>query len=311
MLWEPNRQGHFYKANSLDQILRRVRQVLLWSFASGQLASDPTRELILHRPVQPVAEKLSWDELELLFQVPDRSTAVGLRDAVMFRLVAETELGVSGCLELRLGHESLLSLEQETRALLATYLERGRPVLATRPEEVALFLGRAGRPLGAQAVFVRIQDAAKRAGPRQLVGGTDSTQKLSGPLGPPGCGQAGGQAGILTVATKLKPMEQKVNVLRQDAHGIWRVSGTRVSLDSLVYAFWDGSSPEGIAEQFDSVPLGDIYLALGYYLTNRDEVDAYLQEQRRLDDEAREYWEKKQPAQGLRAKLLARQAASA
>ena len=115
----------------------------------------------------------------------------------------------------------------------------------------------------------------------------------------------------MTVATKLKAMEQKVNVLRQDAHGIWRVSGTRVSLDSLAYAFWDGSSPENIAEQFDSVPLGDIYLALGYYLTNRDEVDAYLQEQRRLDDEAREYWEKKQPARGLRAKLLARQAASA
>jgi len=55
--------------------------------------------------------------------------------------------------------------------LLATYLERGRPVLATRPEGVALFLGRAGRPSGAQAVFVRIQDAAKRAGLRRLVGG--------------------------------------------------------------------------------------------------------------------------------------------
>lgn len=106
-------------------------------------------------------------------------------------------------------------------------------------------------------------------------------------------------------------MDQKVDVLRQDAHGIWRVSGTRVSLDSLVYAFWDGSSPEAIAEQFDSVPLADVYLALGYYLRNREEVDAYLQEQRKLDDEAREYWEQKQEARGLRAKLLARQTASA
>lgn len=115
----------------------------------------------------------------------------------------------------------------------------------------------------------------------------------------------------MTATTKLTSMDQQVDVLYQDAHGIWRVSGTRVTLDSLVYAFWDGSSPETIAEQFDSVPLSDIYLALGYYLRNRDEVDAYLQEQRRLDDEAREYWEKQQPAQGLRAKLLARRAASA
>ncbi len=106
-------------------------------------------------------------------------------------------------------------------------------------------------------------------------------------------------------------MDQTVDVLRQDAHGIWRVSGTRVSLDSLVYAFWDGSSPETIAEQFDSVPLSDIYLALGYYLKNRVEVDAYLKEQRRLDDQAREHWEMQQSAAGLRAKLLARQAASA
>lgn len=171
LLWEPNEKGHFYKANSVDQILRRVRQVLRWGFTAGYLATDPTRELVLPRPVQPIAEKLSWKELRLLFKAPDRSTAIGLRDAVLFRLVAETELGVSGCLELRLGHELVLQLEQETGALLAAYLQRGRPVLATRPEEVALFLGRGGRPLGAQAIFVRIQDAAKQAGLRQLVGG--------------------------------------------------------------------------------------------------------------------------------------------
>ena len=155
----------------MDQILRPVSQLLRWAFTVGHLATDPTRELVLPRPVQPVAEKLSWRELRLLFKAPDRSTAVGLRDAALFRLVAETELGVSGCLELRLGHESVLQLEQETRDLLAAYLEKGRPVLARRPEEVALFLGRGGRPLGAQAIFVRIQDAAKQAGLRQLVGG--------------------------------------------------------------------------------------------------------------------------------------------
>lgn len=70
LLWEPNSQGHFYKANSLDQILRRVRQVLRWGFASGQLASDPTRELILPRPVQPITEKLSWESCNCSFRPP-------------------------------------------------------------------------------------------------------------------------------------------------------------------------------------------------------------------------------------------------
>ncbi|MFN8611626.1 MAG: hypothetical protein U0931_29040 [Vulcanimicrobiota bacterium] len=67
----------------MDQILRPVSQLLRWAFTVGHLATDPTRELVLPRPVQPVAEKLSWKELRLLFKAPDRSTAVGLRDAAL------------------------------------------------------------------------------------------------------------------------------------------------------------------------------------------------------------------------------------
>lgn len=100
-------------------------------------------------------------------------------------------------------------------------------------------------------------------------------------------------------------------VLSKDEFGVWRVSGTRVTLDSLVYSFWEGCSAETIADQFDAVPLADIYLALGYYLKNREEVDAYLQEQRKQADEIQAQWEQKFPSHGLRARLLARQAASA
>ena len=79
-------------------------------------------------------------------------------------------------------------------------------------------------------------------------------------------------------------------VLRKDEFGVWRVSGTRVTLDSLVYSFWEGCSAETIADQFDAVSLADIYLALGYYLKNREEVDAYLQEQRKQADEIQAQW---------------------
>jgi len=107
-------------------------------------------------------------------------------------------------------------------------------------------------------------------------------------------------------------MSQKLDgILQQNTHGIWRVSGTKVSLDSLIYSFLDGCSPEAIAQDFPIVPLADVYLVIGYYMKNSAEVDAYLQEQRRLDDESREYWEQKFPPQLTRAQLLARQAASA
>ena len=55
--------------------------------------------------------------------------------------------------------------------------------------------------------------------------------------------------------------------------------GTRVSLDSVVYRFLEGLSPETIqADCFPTLTLDQVYGAISYYLTNRAEIDRYLQE---------------------------------
>ena len=59
--------------------------------------------------------------------------------------------------------------------------------------------------------------------------------------------------------------------------GYW-LAGTRVSLDSVVYAFLDGLSPESIAESFDTLTLEEIYGALAFYLGHREEINAYLRQ---------------------------------
>jgi len=59
----------------------------------------------------------------------------------------------------------------------------------------------------------------------------------------------------------------------------YRVAETRVSLDSVVSAFLDGLSPETIAtECFPVLTLEQVYGAITYYLSHRDELDAYLQQ---------------------------------
>lgn len=59
--------------------------------------------------------------------------------------------------------------------------------------------------------------------------------------------------------------------------GYW-ISGSRVSLDSVVFAFNDGLSPETIAtECFPSLTLEEVYGAITYYLSHREAVDEYLQ----------------------------------
>ena len=53
------------------------------------------------------------------------------------------------------------------------------------------------------------------------------------------------------------------------------VAGTRVSLDSIVYAFLEGQTAEAIAQAFPVLTLEQVYGALTYYLAHREQVDAY------------------------------------
>ena len=63
--------------------------------------------------------------------------------------------------------------------------------------------------------------------------------------------------------------------------GVHYVQGTRISLDSIVYAFRDGSSPESIREDFEGLTLAQVYGAIAFYLDHQADVDAYLLERKR------------------------------
>ena len=54
------------------------------------------------------------------------------------------------------------------------------------------------------------------------------------------------------------------------------VEETRISLDSIVYAFQRGLSPESIVQSFPLLTLEQVYGAITFYLANRAEIDAYL-----------------------------------
>jgi uncharacterized protein (DUF433 family) len=73
--------------------------------------------------------------------------------------------------------------------------------------------------------------------------------------------------------------DSRVTYVERLPNGAWRVAGTRVSLDSIVHAYWDGRLPEAIAADFPSLTLEQIHGAIAYYLGYRQEIDAYLQEQ--------------------------------
>jgi uncharacterized protein (DUF433 family) len=94
--------------------------------------------------------------------------------------------------------------------------------------------------------------------------------------------------------------------LKMDDDGAIRVGGTRVTLDILLAEHQLGSTPEQIAAAYDTVPLPDVYAAIGYYLRHTAEIDAYLAQRRQAAEELRKKVEDGKDRHGLRERLLAR-----
>ena len=90
--------------------------------------------------------------------------------------------------------------------------------------------------------------------------------------------------------------------------GAVRIGRTRVSLDSVIYHFNNGATPEEIRDSFPTLDLADIYGTISYYLRHREEIDTFLAERRREAEELRREIEALCPPDGLRERLLARRA---
>ncbi len=95
----------------------------------------------------------------------------------------------------------------------------------------------------------------------------------------------------------------------EQRNGGYYVAGTRISLDSVVYAFNSGESPEQILENYPLLgSLARVYGAIAFYLDHRADIDKLLEESARefeantipLSEANPALWEKLQRA---RAKM--------
>ena len=68
--------------------------------------------------------------------------------------------------------------------------------------------------------------------------------------------------------------------LHQDESGTVRLTGSRVTIDTLVAAFKKGATAEQIQDSFTSLSLRQIYGAIAYYLDHLDDVEVYLKDRR-------------------------------
>jgi uncharacterized protein (DUF433 family) len=72
----------------------------------------------------------------------------------------------------------------------------------------------------------------------------------------------------------------------EERNGGYYIAGTRISLDSVVYSFERGSSPEAIQREFPLLRRPQIYGAIAFYLDHQSDIRRYLEEKERRIQEA-------------------------
>lgn len=94
--------------------------------------------------------------------------------------------------------------------------------------------------------------------------------------------------------------------LRATADGVVFVGESRVTLETVIAAFHGGAGPEEIVRRYPAVNTSDIYAVIGYYLSHRLEIDAYLADRERQSLQVQEENERRFNPQGVRDRLMQR-----
>ncbi len=82
----------------------------------------------------------------------------------------------------------------------------------------------------------------------------------------------------------------------EQREGVYWLAHKRVSLDSIVYDFLNGTSPEEIASHFPLATLEEVYGAIAFYLANREAIDRYLREGEKQFEELQKSLRERDPA---------------
>jgi uncharacterized protein (DUF433 family) len=78
-------------------------------------------------------------------------------------------------------------------------------------------------------------------------------------------------------------LESYFEFLAEDAI---RIAGTRVGIETVVYDYQEGASPEEIALRYPTLTLEQIHATITYYLAQPDRVGAYVQRVRQQQEAA-------------------------
>lgn len=173
-------------ASSVARAVAAVRSFHAFAVRDGEASDNPAARVAAPRQGRRLPKALSLDQVQALLDAPDRTTPVGLRDAVLLELLYGTGARVSEVVALDVDDvsaqvvdpdlglrlfgkgrkERIVPLGSYARTAIGDWLVRGRPMFiarAARPGPALLLNARGGR-LSRQSAFNALAAHAERAG---------------------------------------------------------------------------------------------------------------------------------------------------
>ena len=169
-----------YADTTVARKIAAVRSFLHFLEAEGVVQSDLTAHLEAPRIGKYLPHSLPEDDVEFLLAMPSTENPAGIRDRAMLRLLWATGMRVSEMIGLDLEHvdmstytvrclgkgkkERQIFFDVKAHGALEQYLEDGRPSVARRNTERALFLNHHGERLTRQGFWLILKSYARQAG---------------------------------------------------------------------------------------------------------------------------------------------------
>ena len=176
-----------YAPTTVARKVASVKSFFAFLADEGVIQVDPTEELASPKVGRPLPKHLAYEEMELLLRQPDRKGSLpeARRDKALLELSYATGMRVTELISLNVGDvnlqartvrcigkgskERLIPIHDRASTAVEAYVSGGRPALAKRIAEKALFLNRRGERLTRQGFWLILKNYARDAGIRSQI----------------------------------------------------------------------------------------------------------------------------------------------
>lgn len=164
---------------TISRNIAAIRAFFQYMTKTDIIAEDPSENLRPPKVEKKMPQILTVREVDRLLELPDQSTAKGLRDRAMMELLYATGMRVSELIHLKISdlnlamgyvicHDStkerIIPIGNISREILITYMEKGRGHFVKNSTEDVLFTNCHGRAMSRQGFWKILKGYASSAG---------------------------------------------------------------------------------------------------------------------------------------------------